>query len=75
MLNFAIILIKNRQKLNLTQEQISCRIGVSQSTYQEWEKGRSPKIDYLPKLKEVLGLKSIDELLGIEVYYPTIQGS
>jgi transcriptional regulator with XRE-family HTH domain len=75
MLNFSIALIKNRQKLNLTQEQVSTRIGVPQSTYQEWEKGRSPKIDYLPKLKEVLGLKSVDELLGIDMSYPNIQSS
>jgi transcriptional regulator with XRE-family HTH domain len=59
---FSIVLIKNRQKLNLSQEQVATQIGVSQSTYQEWEKGRSPKIDYLPKLKSLFGLKSMDDL-------------
>jgi transcriptional regulator with XRE-family HTH domain len=59
---FSIALIKNRQKLKLSQEQASSLLGVKQSTYHEWEKGRSPKLEYLPKLKEVFGLSSIDEL-------------
>jgi transcriptional regulator with XRE-family HTH domain len=61
MQNFSIILIKNRLKLKLSQEEISAKVGVRQSTYHEWEKGRSPKIDYLPKLRDVLGLTSIDD--------------
>lgn len=61
---FSIILIKNRQKLNLSQEQVATQIGVSQSTYQEWEKGRSPKLEYLPKLKALFGLSSMDEFFG-----------
>jgi transcriptional regulator with XRE-family HTH domain len=59
---FSICLIKNRQKLNLSQEQAATQIGVGQSTYQEWEKGRSPKLEYLPKLKALFGLSSTDEL-------------
>jgi transcriptional regulator with XRE-family HTH domain len=62
MTTFSANLIKARKKLNLTQEKISDSIGINQSTYQEWEKGRSPKIEYLPKLKEILGLTSIDDL-------------
>ncbi len=59
---FSINLIKNRQKLNLSQEEAATQLGVGQSTYQEWEKGRSPKIDYLPKIKILFGLSSTDEL-------------
>jgi DNA-binding XRE family transcriptional regulator len=61
---FSITLIKNRQKLNLTQEQAAAKLGISQSTYQEWEKGRSPKLDYLPKLKLLFNMQYIDELFS-----------
>ena len=61
---FSIILIKNRQRLNLSQEQAAIKIGVVQSTYQEWEKGRSPKLEYLPKLKALFGLSSMDDFFG-----------
>jgi transcriptional regulator with XRE-family HTH domain len=58
----SINLIKNRKRLNLSQENIADAVGTSQSSYQEWEKGRSPKSEFYPKLKEVFGLSSIDEL-------------
>jgi transcriptional regulator with XRE-family HTH domain len=61
---FSICLIKNRQKLNLSQEQAATQLGVGQSTYQEWEKGRSPKLEYLPKLKALFGLSTMDEFFG-----------
>ena len=61
---FATNLIKCRKKLNLSQENISETLGISQSTYQEWEKGRSPTTEFYPKLKEVFGLSSIDELFN-----------
>jgi DNA-binding XRE family transcriptional regulator len=32
---FSIILIKSRQRLNLSQEEVAVKIDVSQSTYQE----------------------------------------
>lgn len=35
---FSIILIKNRQRLNLSQEEVAIKLGTNQSTYQEWEK-------------------------------------
>jgi DNA-binding XRE family transcriptional regulator len=35
MQNFSVILIKCRHKLNLSQEEVSAKIGVRQSTYQE----------------------------------------
>jgi transcriptional regulator with XRE-family HTH domain len=57
-------LIKNRMRLKLSQEEFSRMIGVSQSTYQEWEKGRSPKIDWLPKLRDLFNLNCIDELFN-----------
>ena len=61
---FAINLIKCRKKLNQSQENIADALGVSQSSYQEWEKGRSPKSEFYPRLKEVFGLSSIDELFN-----------
>ena len=61
---FSIVLIKNRQKLNLSQEEVATKVGTSQSTYQEWEKGRSPKLEYLPRLKALFGLSSMDEFFG-----------
>jgi transcriptional regulator with XRE-family HTH domain len=64
MQEFSIILIKNRQRLNLSQEQAAIKLGIGQSTYQEWEKGHSPKLEYLPKLKVLFGLSSMDEFFG-----------
>lgn len=61
---FSIILIKNRQRLNLSQEEVAIKLGTNQSTYQEWEKGRSPKLEYLPKLKALFGLSSMDDFFG-----------
>ncbi len=65
---FSTNLIRYRQNLNLTQEYIAEELGIRQSTYCEWEKGRSPKLKYLPKLKEILGLRSIDDFF--EVAFP-----
>lgn len=62
--SFSIKLIQNRQRLNLTQEEIAEELGIRQSTYREWENGRSPKLSFLPKLKQVLQLKSIDDLFS-----------
>lgn len=61
MLDFSINIIKSRKKLKLSQEEVAAQVGVCQSTYQEWEKGRSPKMQYLPKLKMILELNSIDD--------------
>jgi transcriptional regulator with XRE-family HTH domain len=70
--SFSIKLIQNRQRLNLTQEEIAEELGIRQSTYREWEKGRSPKLCYLPMLKQVLQLKSIDDLFSESPIPPPI---
>ncbi|MBP6386325.1 MAG: helix-turn-helix transcriptional regulator [Pseudarcicella sp.] len=62
MLDFSASLIKHRQILQLTQEEVAASLGISQSTYHEWEKGRSPSLKHLPKLKNVFKLNYIDEL-------------
>lgn len=62
---FSTNLIRYRQRLNLTQEYIAEELGIRQSTYCEWEKGRSPKLKYLPMLKKILRLKSIDDFFEV----------
>ena len=64
MCNFAKNLIKFRRKLNFSQENVADAVGVSQSSYCEWEKGRSPKSEFYPKLRDALGLSSIDEFFN-----------
>lgn len=37
---FSTVLIKNRQGLRLTQQQVASAVGVSQSAYNYWESGK-----------------------------------
>lgn len=55
---------KYRNRLNLTRKEVADKIGVSLSTYTNYEAGnRSPHVDLLPKLAAALQV-SIDQLLG-----------
>ena len=57
---------KKRVQNGLTQKQVAAKMGVSEKTVCQWEKGvRRPNIDMLVKLTEVFGCTA-DELLGIE---------
>lgn len=53
-----------RRKANLTQTELSARIGVSLSTLSYWESGkRNPRNVYLPRIAHELNC-SVDELYG-----------
>lgn len=56
----------HRKRLNLTQEQLAERIGVSAQAVSKWENNLAcPDISILPVLAEVFGI-STDELLGLK---------
>ena len=51
------ILLKQRLRKGLTQEQVAKAIGVSQKSYSHYENGtRNPKIDKIIKLAKFLGI-------------------
>lgn len=62
---FAAKLLKQRQQLQLTQEELALRIGVTPQAISKWERGISlPDIELLYQLSKVLSL-SMDELLDL----------
>ena len=55
---------KNRKKLNLTQDQLAEKMGVTAQAVSKWENDLScPDISMLPRLADLFGM-SIDELMG-----------
>ena len=53
-----------REKNNLTQKELSLKIGVEQNTVSQWESGeRLPCADKLPQLAKILGC-TVDDLLN-----------
>lgn len=59
-------IVHHRKKLNLTQDQLAEKLGVTAQAVSKWENDQScPDIAMLPKLAEIFGI-SIDELLGAE---------
>ena len=59
-------IVNHRKKLNLTQDQLAEKLGVTAQAVSKWENDQScPDIAMLPKLAEIFGI-SIDELLGAE---------
>ena len=64
---------QNRKQLELTQEQLAEKLGVSPQAVSKWENDQScPDISLLPKLAEIFGC-STDALLGCEPA-PVFQG-
>lgn len=56
-----------RQLKGLSQHQVAKAIGVTQTTYSDWERTEcSLKPEVLPQLAQILGV-SVDHLLGITV--------
>ncbi len=57
-------IVQNRKRLNLTQDQLAEKLGVTAQAVSKWENDQScPDIATLPKLAEIFGI-SIDALLG-----------
>lgn len=60
------ILIRNRHKRGITQEDLAAYIGVSKASVSKWETGATyPDITLLPQLAAYFDI-SIDELMGYE---------
>ena len=56
-----------REWEGLSQKQLAHRIGMSQSDVGRWERGeRVPRLDYVVKLADAVGLQVRDLLYGIE---------
>ena len=59
-----------RLSLNMTQEDLAEKLGVSRQTVSKWEKGLSvPDAELLTKLAEVLNV-SVSDLLGKKIEIP-----
>ncbi|MDO4260545.1 MAG: helix-turn-helix transcriptional regulator [Eubacteriales bacterium] len=66
------ILIENRRKRGITQDELAAYIGVSKGAVSKWETGSSlPDISLLPQLASYFDI-SIDELIG---YQPQMEKS
>ena len=65
-MNLGRILIENRHKRGITQDELASHIGVSKGAVSKWETGSSlPDISLLPQLASYFDI-SIDELIGYQ---------
>ena len=65
-INLGHILIENRHRLGITQEDLAAYMGVSKAAVSKWETGTTyPDITLLPKLADYFNI-SIDKLMGYE---------
>ena len=65
-LNLSSILLENRHKRGITQEQLAAFLGVSKASVSKWETGATyPDITLLPRLASYFHI-SIDELIGYQ---------
>ena len=63
-INLGRVLIENRRKRGITQEELAEYIGVSKAAVSKWEIGMTyPDISLLPRLASYFNI-SIDELMG-----------
>ena len=63
-INLGRVLIENRHKRGITQEELAEYIGVSKAAVSKWEIGMTyPDISLLPRLASYFNI-SIDELMG-----------
>lgn len=59
-----------RKERGLTQQQLACRMSISDKTVSKWERGAgSPDLSMFPLLSELFGVE-IDVLLSGELPYP-----
>ena len=67
--NFAITLAEARRQLNLTQQQLAARLGVSQSYVAKLESGEAnPTLDRIGSMLAVLGLSLTTSTTTLSLY-------
>ena len=65
-INIGRILLENRRRRNITQDELAAHMGVSKACVSKWETGTTyPDITLLPRLAAFFNI-SIDELMGYE---------
>ncbi len=65
-INLGRVLIENRHKRGITQDELAAYMGVSKAAVSKWETGSTyPDIAFLPQLARFFNI-SIDELMGYE---------
>jgi len=65
-INLGDVVIKNRHRLGITQDDLAAYMGVSKAAVSKWETGTTyPDITLLPKLADYFNI-SIDKLMGYE---------
>ena len=64
-MNIANRIKSRREELRLKVKDVAAHIGVAESTYRDWENGRSIQGEPYLKIAEILDI-SISELLGVD---------
>ena len=62
-LKIAEVILRERRKLKLTQEELANALTVSPQAVSNWERGGYPDITLLPRIANYLGI-TVDELIG-----------
>ena len=57
------VILRERRKKGLTQEELAAQLGVSSQSISNWERGGYPDITLLPRIANFFGI-SVDELIG-----------
>lgn len=57
------VILKERRRKNLTQEELAASLGVSSQAISNWERGGYPDITLLPRIANFFGI-TVDELIG-----------
>lgn len=57
------VILRERRKKNLTQEELASSLGVSSQAISNWERGGYPDITLLPRIANYFGI-TVDELIG-----------
>ena len=62
-LKISEVILRERKRLNLTQEELAQALYVSPQAVSNWERGGYPDITLLPSIANFFGI-SVDELIG-----------
>ena len=57
------VILRERRKKGLTQEELAAQLSVSSQAISNWERGGYPDITLLPRIANFFGI-TVDELIG-----------